>query len=58
MLIAGTVNLCILLLAAANLAGVPGTDSLEGAYAALRDENYRRADQAPTARGQAFSRRP
>ena len=27
----------ILLLAAANLAGVPGTDSLEGAYAALRD---------------------
>lgn len=37
MLIAGTVNLCILLLAAANLAGVPGTDSLEGAYAALYD---------------------
>ncbi|ERG65161.1 manganese transporter [Agrococcus pavilionensis RW1] len=37
MLIAGTVNLCILLLAAANLAGVPGTDTLEGAYAALRD---------------------
>lgn len=35
MVIAGTVNLCILLLAAANLAGVPGTDSLEGAYAAL-----------------------
>jgi len=35
MLIAGTVNLCILLLAAANLAGVPGTDSLEGAYDAL-----------------------
>jgi manganese transport protein len=35
MLIAGTVNLCILLLAAANLAGVPGTDTLEGAYAAL-----------------------
>ena len=35
MLIAGTVNLCILLLAAANLAGVPGTYSLEGAYAAL-----------------------
>jgi manganese transport protein len=33
--IAGTVNLCILLLAAANLAGVPGTDSLEGAYGAL-----------------------
>lgn len=37
MVVAGTVNLCILLLAAANLAGVPGTDSLEGAYAALRD---------------------
>ena len=35
MAIAGTVNLCILLLAAANLAGVEGTDSLEGAYAAL-----------------------
>ncbi|WP_375386410.1 Nramp family divalent metal transporter [uncultured Microbacterium sp.] len=35
MIIAGTVNLCILLLAAANLAGVRGTDSLEGAYAAL-----------------------
>src|SRR6188768_824506 len=30
MLIAGTVNLCILLLAAANLAGVEGTDTLEG----------------------------
>tara|TARA_Y100001947_G_scaffold157883_1_gene169357 strand:- start:445 stop:1770 length:1326 start_codon:yes stop_codon:yes gene_type:complete len=37
MLIAGTVNLCILLLAAANLAGVSGTDTLEGAYAALHD---------------------
>jgi len=37
MLIAGTVNLCILLLAAANLAGVPGTDTLEGAYSALYD---------------------
>ncbi|MEV8240570.1 Nramp family divalent metal transporter [Microbacterium testaceum] len=35
--VAGTVNLAILLLAAANLAGVEGTDSLEGAYAALRD---------------------
>jgi manganese transport protein len=35
MAIAGTVNLCILLLAAVNLAGVPGTDSLEGAYEAL-----------------------
>ncbi len=35
--IAGTVNLCILLLAAATLAGVPGTDSLEGAHAALAE---------------------
>ncbi|MBM7832728.1 manganese transport protein [Agromyces cerinus] len=35
MAIAGTVNLCILLLAAVNLAGVEGTDSLEGAYSAL-----------------------
>ena len=35
MVIAGSVNLAILLLAAANLAGVDGTDSLEGAYAAL-----------------------
>ncbi|WP_200838632.1 MULTISPECIES: Nramp family divalent metal transporter [Microbacterium] len=35
MVIAGSVNLGILLLAAANLAGVPGTDSLEGAHAAL-----------------------
>ncbi|WP_353809596.1 Nramp family divalent metal transporter [Agromyces sp. SYSU T00194] len=35
MAVAGTVNLCILLLAAANLAGVEGTDSLEGAYGAL-----------------------
>ncbi|MCR2815460.1 Nramp family divalent metal transporter [Microbacterium jiangjiandongii] len=37
MAVAGTVNLCILLLAAAALSGAPGTDSLEGAYAALRD---------------------
>ena len=37
LVIAGTVNLCILLLAAANLADVPGTDTLEGAYSALRD---------------------
>ncbi len=36
MAIAGTVNVCILLLAAANLSGVPGTESLEGAYEALR----------------------
>ncbi|WP_341941101.1 Nramp family divalent metal transporter [Microbacterium sp. LWH10-1.2] len=35
MVIAGSVNLGILLLAAANLAGVAGTDSLEGAHAAL-----------------------
>lgn len=33
--IAGTVNLSILLLAAANLPGVEGTDSLEGAHAAI-----------------------
>lgn len=36
LVIAGTVNLCILLLAAANLVGVPGTDTLEGAHAALQ----------------------
>ncbi len=35
MIIAGAVNLAILLLAAANLPGVAGTDSLEGAHAAL-----------------------
>ena len=35
MLIAGSVNLAILLVAAANLAGVEGTDSLEGAHAAI-----------------------
>ena len=35
LVVAGTVNLAILLLAAANLAGVEGTDSLEGAYRAL-----------------------
>jgi len=33
--IAGSVNLAILLLGAANLPGIPGTDSLEGAHAAL-----------------------
>ncbi|WP_261166463.1 Nramp family divalent metal transporter [Microbacterium sp. Marseille-Q6965] len=37
LVIAGTVNLAILLLGAANLPGVPGTDSLEGAHAALWD---------------------
>jgi manganese transport protein len=35
LVVAGTVNVVILLLAAANLAGVDGTDSLEGAHAAL-----------------------
>ncbi|MFT4213445.1 MAG: Nramp family divalent metal transporter [Microbacterium sp.] len=35
LVVAGTVNLAILLLAAANLAGQPGTDTLEGAHAAL-----------------------
>ncbi|WP_119696255.1 Nramp family divalent metal transporter [Microbacterium halotolerans] len=35
LVIAGTVNLAILLLGAANLPGVEGTDSLEGAHAAL-----------------------
>ncbi|MFD5214377.1 Nramp family divalent metal transporter [Microbacterium sp. NPDC058345] len=35
MVIAGSVNLAILLLAAANLPGVDGTDSLEGAHAAI-----------------------
>ncbi|HEU5223394.1 MAG TPA: Nramp family divalent metal transporter [Candidatus Lumbricidophila sp.] len=35
MAIAGSVNLCILLLAAVNLAGVEGTNSLEGAHHAL-----------------------
>ena len=36
MAIAGTVNLCILLLAAVNLTGIEGTDTLEGAYGALQ----------------------
>ncbi|GAA5228248.1 Nramp family divalent metal transporter [Paeniglutamicibacter antarcticus] len=35
MLIAGSVNVAMLLLAAVNLAGVQGTESLEGAHAAL-----------------------
>ncbi|MFV0372494.1 Nramp family divalent metal transporter [Microbacterium sp.] len=35
LVVAGTVNLAMLLLAATTLAGVPGTDSLEGAHAAL-----------------------
>ncbi|MCX6502899.1 MAG: Nramp family divalent metal transporter [Microbacterium sp.] len=36
MAVAGTVNLAMLLLAASSLAGVPGTNTLEGAHAALR----------------------
>ncbi|HZW40953.1 MAG TPA: Nramp family divalent metal transporter [Agromyces sp.] len=36
MAIAGTVNLCILLLAAVNLTGIEGTDTLQGAYGALQ----------------------
>ena len=35
MALAGTVNLAMLMLAAVNLAGVEGTDSIEGAYAAI-----------------------
>lgn len=35
MVVAGGVNVAMMLLAAANLAGVEGTDSLEGAHAAL-----------------------
>ncbi|MGF3056277.1 Nramp family divalent metal transporter [Microbacterium sp. YY-01] len=37
MVVAGSVNLAMLLLAAANLAGVDGTDTLDGAYHALAD---------------------
>lgn len=37
MLVAGSVNLGMLLLAAANLAGVEGTDSLDGAHLALTE---------------------
>ncbi|GAA3937094.1 Nramp family divalent metal transporter [Microbacterium soli] len=37
MVVAGAVNLAILLLAAANLDGVAGTDSLEGAHAAITE---------------------
>lgn len=37
MLIAGTVNLAILLLAASALQGVEGTDTLQGAYTALQN---------------------
>lgn len=35
LLMAGSVNIAMLLLAAGNLAGVPGTDSIEGAHAAI-----------------------
>jgi manganese transport protein len=35
LLVAGTVNIAMLLLAAASLSGVPGTDTIEGAHAAI-----------------------
>lgn len=35
LLVAGSVNIAMLLLAAGNLAGVPGTDSIEGAHEAI-----------------------
>lgn len=38
MLVAGTVNILMLLLAASALRGVPGTDTLQGIYAALNDD--------------------
>ena len=56
MIIAGTVNLCILLLAAANLAGVPGTDTLEGAYAALQRRH--RPARRDAVRGRPARERP
>ena len=37
MAVAGGINLCMLLLAAGNLRGVTGTDTLDGAHAALGD---------------------
>ncbi len=37
MLVAGAVNLALLLIAATNLRGVPGTDTIEGAHAAVGD---------------------
>jgi manganese transport protein len=37
MLVAGAVNLAMLLVAATNLQGMEGTDSIEGAYAAVHD---------------------
>ena len=38
MVLAGTVNISMLLLAASALRGLPGTDTLEGIYAALNTE--------------------
>ncbi|MDD7465998.1 MAG: Nramp family divalent metal transporter [Actinomycetaceae bacterium] len=35
--LAGAVNVCLLLVAATSLAGVPGTDTIDGAYHAIRD---------------------
>ncbi|MFI8778107.1 Nramp family divalent metal transporter [Brachybacterium paraconglomeratum] len=37
LLVAGSVNIAMLLLAAGNLAGVPGTDTIEGAHAAITE---------------------
>ena len=37
MLVAGAVNLAMLLVAATNLQGMQDTDSIEGAHAAVRD---------------------
>ncbi|MCI6573714.1 MAG: Nramp family divalent metal transporter [Actinomycetaceae bacterium] len=36
LLLAGAVNVCLLLVAATSLAGVPGTDTIDGAYHAIR----------------------
>ena len=38
MVVAGTVNILMLLLAASALRGVPGTDTLQGIYVALSDD--------------------
>jgi manganese transport protein len=37
LLVAGSVNIAMLLLAAGNLSGVPGTDTIEGAHAAITE---------------------
>lgn len=37
LLVAGSVNIAMLLLAAGNLNGIPGTDSIEGAHAVITD---------------------